>query len=196
VLRDLWVSRGEVDLIPPPDFHGPLLLEYTVSGIGIPDTRVKHTVDVAPVNDPPVATSGAMRLRSAGPVQLSAGDVDGDTLSYSVTPPSFGVISGAAPDLVYTPFAGFFGDDTLHFVVSDGEAQASATIHLDVHRGLAPIANSVTIGTTEDTSRTITLTGSDADFDPSSRSRSRCAAAMPTATRWPTPWCPVRRTAP
>lgn len=165
VLRDLWVSRGEVDIIPPLDFNGPLILEYTVSGIGIPNTRVRHTVDVAPVNDPPVANSGTMRIRSTSAVLLGAFDVDGDPLSYSVEPVSSGLLYGQAPNLTYAPFAGFFGNDTIRFIVSDGKVQASGEVIMEVNRGVAPIANSITIGATEDTERTFTLTASDADFD-------------------------------
>lgn len=165
VLSDLWVSRGEVDIIPPLDFHGVITLEYIVTGSGIRETKVKHTVVVSPLNDPPVASGGSLSLRSSAVVNLSATDVDGDTLTYHVTAPASGTLTGTAPALIYTPAPGFLGRDKIRFTVSDGQTLASAEVDLDVHRGLAPVANSITIGATEDTSRSFTLTASDGDLD-------------------------------
>jgi hypothetical protein len=57
----------------------------------------------------------------AVPVVLAGSDPDGDALSFSVTSgPQHGMLSGSAPNLVYTPSVGYVGPDTFTFVSNDG----------------------------------------------------------------------------
>ncbi|OGV47482.1 MAG: hypothetical protein A2X46_14260 [Lentisphaerae bacterium GWF2_57_35] len=65
---------------------------------------------------------------------LSAFDADGNVLSYAViSGPSHGTLSGALPNLVYTPASNYAGLDSLTFKVSDGRADSpSARISIAV----------------------------------------------------------------
>jgi alpha-tubulin suppressor-like RCC1 family protein len=54
-------------------------------------------------------------------VTLDASDADGDPLSFTiVTPPAHGTIAGTAPAFIFTPEAGYEGQDTFSVSVSDG----------------------------------------------------------------------------
>lgn len=56
---------------------------------------------------------------------LAGSDPDGDPLSFEVTvPPARGSLSGTAPALIYTPEAGFIGEDSFQFVVNDGQRES------------------------------------------------------------------------
>jgi subtilisin len=89
-----------------------------------------------PVNTLPVANSQAVTTVEDTPVAilLTASDVDGDTLTYSVVSgPAMGTLSGTAPHLTYSPHPGFRGDDTFTFLTSDGFADGNmATVSITV----------------------------------------------------------------
>ena len=66
-------------------------------------------------------------------IQLSASDIDGDTLTYSIIDPLNGSLDGQAPNLTYTPTAGFIGLDSFTFTVSDGiESSLPATVSITI----------------------------------------------------------------
>ena len=53
-------------------------------------------------------------------VTLAATDANGDPLTYVTTPPSHGTLTGSAPNLTYTPAAGFTGTDSFTYTANDG----------------------------------------------------------------------------
>jgi alpha-tubulin suppressor-like RCC1 family protein len=77
-------------------------------------------------------------------ITLTADPIDGDSLSgwTVVTPPVNGTLSGTAPNLTYTPLAGFLGSDSLTFTVSDGKNTSNvAKIKINVSDLIvAPVA--------------------------------------------------------
>ncbi len=89
-----------------------------------------------PVNHAPVADAQSLAVvqTTAIAVILTASDADGDVLTLAIaSPPSNGVISGTAPNLTYTPNAGFSGTDSFTFTANDGaEQSAPATIVITV----------------------------------------------------------------
>ena len=87
------------------------------------------------MNDAPVATPQALTLDedTSRPLTLAGSDVDGDTLVFSVVSgPANGALTGAPPNLTYTPNPNFFGADSFVFRVSDAQAAAQATVSLTV----------------------------------------------------------------
>src|SRR5207244_2261893 len=95
-------------------------------------------------------------------------DVDGDPLTYAiVTAPTHGALSGVAPNVTYTPAAGYSGPDSFTFKANDGTVDsAAATVSLTVvHVNHAPVADAQAVTTAEDTAKAITLTASDVDGD-------------------------------
>jgi len=89
-------------------------------------------------NTAPVAAGQAVTTTKDNSVAviLTGSDVDGDPLSYAVvTPPANGVLSGTAPNLLYTPQHNFYGSDIFTFVVNDGlVSSAPATVSLTINK--------------------------------------------------------------
>ncbi|MEN6555406.1 MAG: M14 family zinc carboxypeptidase [Anaerolineaceae bacterium] len=84
-----------------------------------------------PVNTPPVADGQSLKTRRDLPlnITLTGSDADGDPLSFEVvTNPSRGQLSGALPDLVYTPDPGYIGADSFSFKVWDGLAYSEPAV--------------------------------------------------------------------
>ncbi len=79
------------------------------------------TITVSTANGPPVATPQTVTTAEDAPVAvtLAGTDPDGDALTYAVvTPPAHGTLSGAAPNLTYTPAANYHGPDSFTFTVT------------------------------------------------------------------------------
>ena len=68
-------------------------------------------------------------------ITLQGADVDNDPLGFFITEgPANGALSGAAPNLSYTPAADFVGADSFKFVVNDGYGDSdAATISIAVN---------------------------------------------------------------
>jgi PKD repeat protein len=129
----------------------------TVDGCG----SAAFDVSVTMPNRPPTAapSSVATRLERPVAITLSGTDPDGDDLTFAVVdPPERGVLTGTAPDLVYTPDDGYIGDDQFTFTVSDGELTSEpATVSIRVtEANVAPTAT-VSGPTTAAEGSTVTL---------------------------------------
>lgn len=74
------------------------------------------------------------------PVTLAAANPGGDALAFEVVEaPSHGTLSGTAPDLTYTPRAGFTGTDRLTFRVTAGSyVSGVATVSITVRAAEVP----------------------------------------------------------
>ena len=90
-----------------------------------------------PVNTKPVADAKSVVTDQDTPagVTLSGSDADGDALTFAVaTPPANGTLSGTAPNLTYTPNAGYFGADSFTYTANDGtESSDPATVSITVN---------------------------------------------------------------
>jgi hypothetical protein len=122
------------------------------------------------VNHPPLAVDQSLETVEGTPtsITLAATDPDGDDLTYEiVADPEHGALTGAPPDLTYTPDAGYVGTDGFTFTASDGERTSNeATVAILVSRGnQAPVAQDQALTTPEDTALVITLGASDPDGD-------------------------------
>ncbi len=87
-------------------------------------------------NTPPVANAQSVTTNedTAKAITLTASDVDGNPLTYSVvTGPTNGSLSGTAPNLTYTPGANYNGSDSFTFKANDGAADSNtATVSITV----------------------------------------------------------------
>jgi hypothetical protein len=86
-------------------------------------------------NHPPVATSQSVTTTgSAIPVTLTATDADADALTYAVQAQAqHGTLTGAAPNLTYTPTSGYTGPDGFTFVAHDPYVASNvATVSITV----------------------------------------------------------------
>ncbi len=89
------------------------------------------------VNDAPVANAQSVTTTqdTAKAITLTGSDVEGSALSFSVvTNPAHGALSGTAPNLTYTPAAGYSGSDSFTFKVNDGTIDSpAATVSITVN---------------------------------------------------------------
>lgn len=89
-----------------------------------------------------IAQTVAASLDRPITIKLSGSDPENDSLSFTVVAtPSHGTLSGAAPDLTYTPDLGFQGQDRLEFSVADAfhAAGAAAAVTITVGSYEAPL---------------------------------------------------------
>ncbi|HPF99264.1 MAG TPA: Ig-like domain-containing protein [Kiritimatiellia bacterium] len=118
------------------------------------------------LNRPPVANDQSVSTPEevAKAITLTATDPDGNPLTYAiVSNPSHGALSGTAPNVTYTPYSNYYGADSFTFRANDGKTNSNtATVSITVTPvNDAPTANGQSVSTPEDTTRAITLTGSD-----------------------------------
>ena len=136
-------------------------------------------------NTSPVALDDSVTTDQDTPVAatLEATDADGDTLSYeAVTEPTNGLLSGTAPDLIYTPDSNFTGDDSFTFNANDGSTDSNtATVSITVNPVVPPVINppvinppvvnnapeatDASVNADEDVPVNFTLSATDADGD-------------------------------
>jgi len=76
---------------------------------------------------------------TAKTIILSGRDSDRDPLTYYVVAqPTHGTLSGTMPDLIYTPEAGYLGEDLFTFKANDGTVDSNiATIYIEVALNVA-----------------------------------------------------------
>jgi len=153
---------------PAPDYNGTDSFTFKANDGQLDSNVATVSVTVTPVNDPPLALVQFLTLDedTTKSITLSATDVDSPTLSYSiVTPPTFGTLSGTAPNLVYTPKADFNGLDSFAFKANDGKLDSADNwINLTVNPvNDAPVAQNQTVKLDEDTTANFVLAASDVD---------------------------------
>jgi len=130
-------TAPNVTYTPNPNYNGSDSFTFKANDGKVDSNIAMVSIKVNPVNDPPVANDQSLTTIQDTPMNiiLTASDVDGDPLTYSlVTLPTNGSLSGTAPNLTYTPNSGFTGLDSFTFKANDGLvdsniATASITIN-------------------------------------------------------------------
>ncbi|PLP59418.1 hypothetical protein CYK37_08820 [Mesorhizobium loti] len=194
-------ADGTITYTPAADFNGTTSFTYTVTSGGVTETTTV-TVTVDPVNDAPVNTVPAAQattedttlvFTSAAGNAITVADVDGDTLTVTVTVTngtfslsgtagltfsagdgtadqtmtfsgSAAAINAAFAGAGYTPVADYNGSAQLTIQTSDGSLSNSDTIAISI-APVADIAND-TASTAEDTPVTISVLANDSFENP------------------------------
>ena len=106
-------------------------------------------------------------------ITLTATDPDQDPLTFQVvSQPGSGTLSGSAPNLSYTPAAGFTGTDSFSFKANDGALDSNvAVVHLTITPSepvnQAPVANPDSFSTSVNTTLSFSVADLlDNDTDP------------------------------
>ncbi|WP_416311187.1 retention module-containing protein [Pseudomonas sp. W03] len=169
------VVGGQLIFTPAPNFTGQASFTYGVhDGHGGIDTATVY-INVTPVNDAPTTADQAVSgpEDTSIPGQISASDIDGDTLSYAVVSgkePANGTLTldSATGQYVYTPNANYHGPDSFTVGISDGNGgYVESIVTIDVTPvNDAPIAlNDGPTPITEDTQATGNVLTNDSDVD-------------------------------
>jgi len=133
------------------------------------------TVDVANVNDPPVASNDAYSTVEGGSILIAAPgvlgndrDPDGDSLASALAGgTAHGSLSlNADGSFIYTPAAGFTGTDGFTYRANDGAVLSQpATVSITVAANKPPVAANDTASTRRNTSKLIAVLANDSDPD-------------------------------
>jgi M6 family metalloprotease-like protein len=151
---------------PHANFRGNDTITYKVNDGNSDSNDATVYILIRNVNDAPTADHKTISTNENSPksVTLSGSDTEGDNLTYSLyTNPSHGAVTGATPNLIYTPQANYSGNDSFSYVANDGDKNSNiATILVQIND--TPVAHagenkSVKVGQ----SITITGTGDDSD---------------------------------
>ncbi len=151
------------------------VIAFQVSDGAVKSAVATVTVDVVPVNDPPVATAANVLTPEDTPVVLSlaATDPDSAALTFSiVTPPATGTLGAVTQvtpltaTVLYTPALNATADTSLTFRANDGQASsAPVTVLIDVVPvNDAPVAQAQAVEVLEGKPTLLTLTATDVDL--------------------------------
>lgn len=115
---------------PDANYNGSDSFTFTVTDNDAATSSVATvSITVNDINDLPVATAQSVNTNEdvAMAIILGGSDIDGTISSYGVGTPAHGVLSGTAPNLIYTPTEDYSGSDSFNFSVTDNNAAVSVT---------------------------------------------------------------------
>ncbi|HEX7811314.1 MAG TPA: Ig-like domain-containing protein, partial [Burkholderiales bacterium] len=173
-------ADGSFTYTPAANFNGVDGFTYQASD-GIDQSAVVAvTLNVAAVNDAPVATPDSYTTAEDTPLVVAAAfgvlandsDVEGDALSaVVVSGPAHGdLVLNPDGSFTYTPHANYNGPDSFTYRAGDGtDSSPPATVTLDVTPvNDTPVANNNSYAVDEDTTLTVAapgVIGNDTDVD-------------------------------
>jgi len=166
-------SGTTITYMPDSDFNGQDSFMYTISDGNGGQANTTVTVNVAAINDAPVAGDDSDSVDEDSnvliPVLDNDSDVDLDTLSISSAGTSSNgtvqITGGTA--ITYTPNPNFNGSDSFTYTVSDSSGGTdTATVNVTVNAvNDDPTANNDSANTDEDMAVTINVLTNDGDID-------------------------------
>jgi len=161
----------------------PITFRYTVSDGTQTSNEATVTINITPVNDPPIAVADAYTTSEDTPTFVESGLLSNDT-DIDITLGEMQVLTvvNAGPgqptsqggqidvlpsgEFMYVPAPNFFGTDTFVYTVTDGFATAMATATFTVTPvNDAPVAVNDTATTNEDVAVEIDVPANDMDVE-------------------------------
>ncbi|MGH9458687.1 MAG: Ig-like domain-containing protein, partial [Thermoanaerobaculia bacterium] len=131
-------ADGSFTYTPNSEFSGSDSFTYKASDGTNVSNVATVTIDVLPVDDPPVAVADSATADSGASVSINvlANDFDADsstlTLSSNTTPSNGAVSCSSTGVCTYTSNAGFSGTDSFTYTVTDGTSFDTATVTITV----------------------------------------------------------------
>jgi uncharacterized repeat protein (TIGR03803 family)/VCBS repeat-containing protein len=165
-------TTGAFTYTPNANANGVDTFTFKVNNGSLDSNVATVAVTIVPVNDPPVATNGAISVTqgSATNGRLVANDIENDPLIFTI------VANGSAGTAVvtdvatgaftYTPGGETLGPDSFTFKVNDGTSDSNiATVSVNITANTPPVAHNQSVSAAEDEQTSIVLTASDGDGD-------------------------------
>ncbi|MBL4766779.1 MAG: tandem-95 repeat protein, partial [Rhodobacteraceae bacterium] len=168
-----YVDDATLRYTPDQDYVGDDYFQYSITDELGYDAYATVTITVTPENDDPVAVEDLVFVQQESSLTfdplVNDSDVENDALTITgVTDPSSGTVTIGqdGKSLSYSPKAGFKGNDSFDYTVSDGNGgENSATIDVIVLQNDPPVAVGDTITLLEDTPITFSPMINDTDLD-------------------------------
>jgi hypothetical protein len=118
-------ANNTVRFTPKANSSGPMTFAYVVRDPKGATASASVTVNVAGVQDAPVAVADTANAESSTPVTITVlandSDADGDPLAVSaVTQGTYGRVTTNGTTVTYSPLGGFASQDSFTYTVSDG----------------------------------------------------------------------------
>lgn len=162
-------ADGAFTYTPEPGASGPDRFLYDVTD-GVTTSTYTVTVRIDPINHAPVAVDGIVTTQHGVPVTFAIfNDPDGDPLTFTLDQPSSSGSFTAGTDgtVTFTPRAGFAGEATFAYTVTDPSGSAaSATVTVVVKNGPVVTRDDVYIGDDTVYSGNVLANDIDSDRDP------------------------------
>ncbi|MCG8608268.1 tandem-95 repeat protein, partial [bacterium] len=171
-------ASGEITYAPDVNFAGQDTLNYSISDDeGAGSNIASVFIQVAGVNDPPVANRDTVTTAEDVPVIINVSDNDTDldgTIDRSSVVIVIDVANGqttvndSTGTITYRPDAQFAGADSLRYSVSDDSGAVSNIASVSIRvTGVndPPVARNDTTNTSEDTPVSVTVLQNDFDID-------------------------------
>jgi hypothetical protein len=155
---------------PAPNASGTVTFTYTAADPSGLTSSATVTMNVTPVNDPPIAQDVAATVdedASVG-VALQASDIDSTALTFTlVTPPQHGSVTISGDLASYTPDPNYNGPDSFSYRANDGTDDSNVAVVTLTVRPIndAPTAQDDSATTPEDMPVDISVLGNDSDID-------------------------------
>lgn len=144
-------TAPNVTYTPASNYYGTDSFTFTANDGQTDSAAATVSLTVTAVNDAPVANAQSLTTAqdTAKAITLSATDVEGSSLVYAiVTQPAHGSLTGSAPNVTYTPAAGYIGSDGFTFKANDGTLDSAvATVSLIVTSATPSIRIKAATGT-------------------------------------------------
>lgn len=192
LISEVRAENGEVNIAddgrlvytPNSDFSGNDTIQYTVSDGNGGLVVGTVTVNVAAVNDPPVASNDTASVGTSGTTTINVlandTDADNDTLTISEASSDQGNVEvNSDGTLIFESQNDFSGTAIINYVVTDGSGgTSSATVTVTVNTSNAlPVAQPDSAVVQEDSSTNIIdVLGNDSDSDGDTLSVSNASA--------------------
>ncbi|MBL9038383.1 MAG: tandem-95 repeat protein, partial [Archangium sp.] len=161
---------GKVTYTPNADTNGADRFVIVVSD-GKASANAQVDVEVKPINDAPVVAEAKLSgvEDTLASLTLSASDVDGDALTWSITkPPSHGTarVDPKTGQLELTPQKDWSGADAVTVAVKDAALAASTVVAITIAPANdAPVAQGLKLSTKEDEAVSGAIVAKDIDGD-------------------------------
>lgn len=129
---------------PSANYAGDDFLTFEINDGVATSAPAVISITVNAINHAPVVTDQAVLAPVNTPFtfNLQASDVDANTTltCQTLTAPAHGSVSFAGVTATYTPVNGYLGDDFFTYKVSDGNAEARATVSINVSTPAMPMS--------------------------------------------------------